>query len=318
MFYAMVSSRIDQLMKTEPVYESDDIRVFIKPEPHKPAKIAEGRLRIISSISAIDTMIDRMIYQDFADAILSSYDTTPIMVGWSPMHSGCSLLKMKLGTGPYLNIDKSSWDWTVPPWLLWLAHHLITELAVMPPRGWLNLHLSRSGALFGRPSFRLSDGSLYKQPVPGIVKSGMYLTILMNSLCQLLLHLVLEDLLDIRTRLPIFMGDDSSQVVFPEQEAYCTLMYRLGFRVKSQISERIEFAGVEVMSWGRFKPLYVAKNFFSLMHQSPDTLPEALQSLQYLYFHDSLLLRELWHVCAQTGNLPSVVTIRNLLDVVVG
>jgi len=263
-------------------------------------------------------MIDRMIYQDLADAIVKSYDATPIMVGWSPMHSGCALLKMKLGTGPYLNIDKSSWDWTVPPWLLRLAVETITQLSVLPPRGWLTLHYSRSAILFGRPNFRLSDGSLYKQPVPGIVKSGMYLTILMNSLCQLLLHLVLEDLLEIRAPLPVFMGDDSSQVVFPEQEAYCTLMYRLGFRVKVQVSQRIEFAGIEVVSWGCFKPLYVAKNFFSLMHQSPDTLPEALQSLQYLYFHDSRLLRELWHVCAQTGNLPSVVSIKDLLDVVVG
>lgn len=316
MFYQMVSERLDDLLAGTVVF--DDTRTFVKPEPHTPNKIDEGRVRIISAISAIDTMLDRMLYQDFMDSLVRNYSSTPVMVGWSPMYSGTVLLESKLGAGPYLNIDKSSWDWTVQPWLLEAVKELIERLAVLADDDWFAVHDARFAALFERPTFRTADGSLFFQPVGGVVKSGMYLTIVVNSLCQLILHLFLSDIMGEDIPMPVFMGDDSSQAVFEMQDVYCTLMHRLGFRVKSVVSELIEFAGVTVVEGAQFLPNYVAKNFFALMHCDDDILPESLQSLQYYYFHSEQYLRELWHVCVQTNNLSSVVDLRQLHRVVVG
>lgn len=41
--------------------QCDPIKVFVKQEPHKRKKLDEGRLRLISSVSLIDTIIDRIL-----------------------------------------------------------------------------------------------------------------------------------------------------------------------------------------------------------------------------------------------------------------
>lgn len=297
-FFQCVHLRIRELLEG-PV--SDNVKVFIKQEPHKRSKLDEQRYRLISSVSAIDTMVDRLLYQEWVSKIVSHYSQGPIMVGWSPVTRGAPLVLEKVGAGPYLNVDKSSWDWTTQPWLLELVHDVIAQLAVNPHDTWTVLHDNRFSALFNCPTFQTSDGQFFVQPEPGVVKSGMYLTTLYNSLAQVVLHELLCELMEEEVPLPVFIGDDAIQADFPLAEVYYSVMQHLGFRVKVYRSDSAEFAGAHLGPGFAFIPEHVEKNFFNLAHTDNAILPAALTSYQLLYYHDAGLLSELRRMCVESG-----------------
>lgn len=92
--------------------KSDPLKVFVKQEPHKMAKIQEGRYRLISAVSLVDTMIDRILFRTMWAKALSKPLRTPSAVGWVPLSGGWRSIRQML-PGRTVAIDKSAWDWTV-------------------------------------------------------------------------------------------------------------------------------------------------------------------------------------------------------------
>lgn len=262
--------------------EADDIKLFVKQEPHSAKKLLEGRYRLISAVSMVDTMIDRMLFGPLVDNVLASAGKTPVMIGWVPILGGYRLLRRKL-PGRVVCIDKSSWDWTVPMWMVSMWLDIILQLSNGAPPFVEHLMRRRFKLLFEEAVFRFPDGVRVKQEIPGIMKSGCYLTIVLNSLGQVILHYLIanamgEPPLDCE---PFCMGDDTVQSVPSRVEEYVRRIGELGFKVK-EVKEQdwIEFAGfmIDDTTW----PVYWEKHIYCLQHAEKE-LEDMLENYMFLY-----------------------------------
>lgn len=274
---------------------SDPLKVFVKQEPHKASKLQDGRYRLIMSVSLVDALIDRILFMKLMHKVVRNFHNTRIMIGWSPVQGGYRLIDEFFGDSPTISIDKKAWDWTVPVWLLMAVKNVIKRLAVDPPDWWCKAVDSRFAALFINPTFVFPDFTKGKQPSPGVMKSGCYLTIFINSVAQMILHylavsnlgLPIESLDDF-----IFMGDDSLQKLFPQYPEYIKYLESLGFTMEYEIHEdRSEFAGFTYKL--DYKPAYRDKHLFMLSYLTFDreVAVSTLMNYQLLYYFDKPFLK---------------------------
>lgn len=279
---ALVSRRLSE------VAEADPIRVFVKREPHKISKLKEGRYRLISAVSLVDTMCDRIMFGRLVVRMLSMVGQTPCMIGWSPMGGGARLLSRIFGERMTRALDMLAWDWTVPGWLLLAIKEVIRNLHVNRTAdfdAWLD---ARWEALFRDAVFRFGNGLEVTQPGWGFMKSGCYLTILINSLAQIFVH----ELACIKFSLPklpyVVLGDDKTIVDFEEFHIYEAFINSLGLRLKpSEPSRLLKFAGFVFegdLSW----PEYVGKHIYQITHAAGDLLLERLEAYHFLYVNHDL------------------------------
>lgn len=269
---------------------ADNIKVFIKPEAHKIEKIVDGRFRLISAVSLVDTMVDRILYRRLANSALQAVGRTPIMLGWAPIRGGYKVMFDKFRGMKTRGLDKTAWDWTVSGWLLEAIKEVLKELLLLRSPAFDSLMESRWGHLFKTAHFEFSDGTVVAQPGYGVMKSGCYLTIMINSLGQLIYHaLALQEL-----RLPldhvkfVVIGDDLTLEDFPEFPAYEEIVRKYGAKLKpSKPTEHIEFAGFcYVREAGReiCFPEYWRKHVFALTHTPVDV--SRLQAYQIIYANE--------------------------------
>lgn len=269
---------------------SDPLKVFIKQEPHKRKKLEDGRLRLIMSVSLIDAFVDRILFMKLAQKIVTNFHKTNIMIGWSPMAGGYRLISSLFSGMKTLSIDKKAWDWTVPYWLLNSIKRVILHLAVDKPDWWVLAVEARFKCLFEDPVFSFGDGSIGRQTQPGVMKSGCYLTIIVNSLGQLLLHEMAKNTLQLGDVCEpiVVLGDDSLQKHFDRYHEYVGFLQKLGFMLEtSEHDGRCSFAGFTYDN--DFKPEYKTKHLFLLSHLTTDRIVAAqtLQQYQGLYYFDA-------------------------------
>lgn len=255
----------------------DHIRVFVKQEAHKKKKLELKRWRLISSVSVVDQLIDQMLFGDMNDSMIDNWFTTPLKVGWSPILGGWRLLPR----GQALAIDKSSWDWTVKPWLVDLVLNLRSSLIVDGPDKvvWMRLARWRYACLFMNPTFVTSGGCVLRQKNPGIMKSGCVNTITDNSLMQLLLHVRVC----LELKQPIgwiwALGDDTLQSIPPDVKSYLTLLN--SYCIVKEAKQSVEFAGFKYGDY--IEPMYKGKHAFNMLHMDPRYVDDFKRSYQLLY-----------------------------------
>lgn len=284
-FKALVEHRIGQLERGH--LQADDIKLFIKQEPHKKLKISEGRLRLISAVSVVDSMIDRMLFSDLQERALETTCKTPCAVGWSPIKGGYRLIRARF-PGRVLCADKSLWDWTVSGWMTDALCELIVRLCVNSTPRWEALVRARFECLFREAVFRAPDGSRYPQLDEGLMKSGCYLTILANSALQMMMHLLASRRSGQEPGDLLAMGDDTIQEVPEDLEGYLEALRSLGVLVKPQVKDKVEFAGFEFDMWSCV-PCYEDKHRFQLEHLNEELAAETLEAYQLLYAHHPML-----------------------------
>lgn len=264
--------------------DADPLKVFIKPEPHKKSKLLEGRYRLITSVSLVDALVDRILFMKLMYRVITTFDRSNVMIGWSPSNGGYRLVEAIFGNKETVSIDKKSWDWTVKKWLLDAVCDLIVRVSVDPPSWWVLAVRTRFELLFGDPDYVFPDGTHGRQPVPGAVKSGCYLTILINSYSQFILHQMSLTRLKIKDMPIIVLGDDTLQVSFPAVLDYVSYQESLGFRIEFEVSKVIEFAGF-IFGKG-YIPAYRAKHMFQLRHLTTDEeiASQTLSNYMVLYY----------------------------------
>nr|UHS71607.1 MAG: putative RNA-dependent RNA polymerase [Barnaviridae sp.] len=206
----------------------DPIKVFIKQEPHKVAKVESGKLRIISNVSIVDQLIERVLCAKQNKAEIRRWKTCPSKPGMGLHDEGLRELFAEVcdafSTHEKLaETDISGWDWSVKDWLLGFDAELRTELYHAPITSALAHLLWFRGYAVARKVFCLSNGQLFEQRVPGIQASGSYNTSSSNSRMRIVLAYL------IGCRWAIAMGDDDVEdFVDGADPAY----QRLGFAVK--------------------------------------------------------------------------------------
>lgn len=284
---------------------SDPIKLFIKCEPIKKSKYVEERFRLISSVSLEDNFIDRLLFSTIFNKFLKNFIKTGLCVGYSPLKGGHFLINLMFPQHkPTLMIDKKAFDWTVHVQLLHLVKEFLVGLFINPPMWWLDMVNARFEHLFENPEFVFSDGTRLKQPVKGVMKSGCYLTTLINSILQILLHYIAcmrcgkkptDDILS--------LGDDTVQELMDFLEQYLDALRSLGVIPKHYTSNFPSFAGFDYKYFS-FTPEYRQKHLFALLHleQDKEIAGSTLSSYLVIYWNDPpmksyirsiLLLRDL-------------------------
>lgn len=316
----VVWDRYNRLIKGERM--SDHLKVFVKPEPHKAKKLEEGRLRLIMSVSLVDSLIDRILFIRLAYRVLANYSKTGMMIGWSPLHGGYRQINAIFGEMDTISIDKKAWDWSVPGWLLQMVKRLILNLSPGAPTWWRKAVESRFHCLFVEPTFVFADGTVGKQEKPGVMKSGCYLTLIINSMAQLLLHYVVAAQLEIHPKElePIIViGDDSLQKKTKHSQAYIDKLQELGFRVESEEhSDEREFAGFKYKRTS-FIPAYKNKHRFLLERlpmDDPQLVKDTLSSYQIIYYFDTEMTEVILQI-AKALDMPDAITSRDALRSIV-
>lgn len=276
MVWRRVQFRLDALRASN--LDCDDIRLFIKREPHSEVKLVEGRLRLISSVSVIDQIIDHMLFDHNNKQEIANALDVPSKAGWSTLRGGWKFVPKS-----WVGYDKSSWDWTVPWWLCEDDLRLRVKMTIGYTEEWLHLATLRYRMLFYEPVFHLSNGRRFKQASPGVMKSGCVNTSSSNSHMQVLLHAVAC----LETGTPFSkiwaMGDDTLQP--PVSEEYLDVWRRVARMKESHVGQFCghDFAG------GRVMPTAFGKHITNLLYTSE--FPSAIRSLQYLYARDSRFAR---------------------------
>lgn len=281
-----VRSRFQQLLHGELV--ADPLNVFIKREPHKLSKCDEGKYRLISGVSLIDTLVDRILFGWLLRAAVGSVLETPCMLGWSPVRGGWRYLSQKYANKPLTCMDKSSWDWTVTAWMIEAAEQFLLQLPINAPDWWKNMVRSRLRLLYLDCVYQFQDGTQVKQDCLGIQKSGCLLTLILNSVWQSMTHydVCYNVGLDPFQHQPITLGDDTLQVwlgTVPELGRYAEEISKLGPIIKSTtIQHWVEFAGFAIVR-NSCIPAYWKKHMFKMLYMSSPI--ETLQQYQILYSH---------------------------------
>lgn len=272
-------------------YQPDPIKLFIKCEPHKQAKIESNRFRLISSVSLEDALIDRILLYPIMKKAVSTFQKTLLLFGYSPLKGGHRWFSRHWDASTNkLMVDKTAFDWTVHPYMIEMLKDVLISLNVNASDWWINALNIRFKALFEQPEFIFSDGTRVIQPVPGIMKSGCYITILGNSIIQLYLKLLAH----LRSNTPLtpvmVIGDDTIEEDSPE--TYCQAFYSLGVLPKFKRSFLMEFAGFAYPPPCSFAPEYKNKHSFTLLYldKDPEIAIPTLISYQYLYMYDKEML----------------------------
>lgn len=270
---------------------SDPLKVFVKPEPHKLKKLAEGRYRLINAVSLVDTTVDRLLFKWLQDGVVDR-KVPWLRPGWSWMKGGWRELVGLFKGRTVTCVDKSSWDWTLQEWVVDSLLEIVEELTPQAPEWYRTAVRARFNCLFSTARFKFTDGTIVQQRGVGIMKSGCYMTLVFNSLAQLILHCATiavmgytqEDGSD-EEKLPECLGDDTVQETPDELKLYLTTMEKLGCKIKGvKIAEFVEFAGMQ-MSEDRIVPSYWRKHLFKTCYHERDTFGDFLREMQVLYAH---------------------------------
>lgn len=278
------------------VRDADPIKMFVKAEPVKQAKLDEGRYRLISAISIVDQIIDQMIFGWQNEVLMEQWLSLPMKVGWSPLVGGWKLMSPSMR----IAIDKKAWDWTVKSWMLetelklrvWLAkgNDLFKDLAT-----W------RYRMLFENPLLVLSSGIVLAQRCIGIMKSGSVNTIMSNSIMQLILHYRVSAELMMDPGVLWSMGDDTLQTPVEDLQSYMQRLRK--YCLAKDPVNGVEFAGFKFTNVS-VEPMYQAKHAFNLLHFDSRFKSDILISYSILY-HRSHLASWVHEALRQLGEPPS-------------
>lgn len=254
----------------------DPFRVFLKKEPVKKSKIEEGRYRLIFSGSLVDQIIDHLLFDQMNCEEVEKMWEVPSKVGWSPFGISCKKL-LDLFRKP-ICLDKSFWDWSMQGFVAEMDLRFRKEFSDDPL--WNELADSRYNYCFKEAEVMLSDGSVYKQQVGGIMKSGLVNTISTNSRAQVMLDLIVRKRLCLKPGLVCAQGDDTIQEEPQQLEEYLKEMAKLG--VKTKVEEGTAFCGFELTTK---EPIYKEKHLAKMITAEWDNRESFFQSMQLMYAH---------------------------------
>lgn len=288
----------EQLVK---IGACDPVRLFVKNEPHSRTKLNEGRVRLISSVSIVDQIVERVLWGPQNDAEILRWRTIPSKPGLGLEDADvmvlCEAVRTGLAMGPAAMSDMSGWDFSVQAWEFdneVVMRNALNESDVDSTFGRVNANRMYCLSL---SVFALSDGTLVAQRARGIMKSGSYGTSSINS----------------RQRVSagyycgaswcIAAGDDAVEGFVPDA---VSKYHALGHNLKGYdpVVGSLESFGFEFcstwMSRGKGYPVDPSKSLFRLLHRRPgdsEALRQWRREMRHhprIKYYEELLLRAGW------------------------
>jgi len=269
----------------------DPVRVFIKNEPHKKSKADTGMWRLISGVSLVDQIKERIIGRFQNEAEIDSWVTCPSKPGIGlddeSLLEVAVCLRDMLSRGLVCSSDISGFDWSVKGWELRADAERRRQLAGASEASLFNFLLRVQAHCVANSVLVLPDGLMWAQLREGIQLSGSYWTSSTNSAMRLLMTLVAR----IRSGVApdpidqITMGDDSVERYW---EGLDVALRELGHEVKFVKIYR-SIADVEFCShlWrddGLAVPVNPWKTLFRYLSHPPDSTSYLDWRAQLMYF----------------------------------
>lgn len=292
--------------------EPDSVyRVFVKDEPHKMAKAVTDRWRLIICPPLYEQVAWSMLFGQGNDAEIRTIGETPSFQGIKLCNGGWKDANRKFREKNLtVALDKSAWDWTCHIEWLWLdlqlRDRLITATASQK-RWWRETAQKCYEAAFERATLMLSNGEVFKQIEPGVMKSGCINTISTNSHAQIFVHILLCLRCDYPVYpLPVAVGDDVLSA--PHNVATAGEFAQLGVIKKDGEEGGTEFVGHVFHPYLDLppRPAYREKHFYRFLQMDGSTVPEYLESMAHLYAHDDDMLDAWRDIASHQGViLPS-------------
>jgi hypothetical protein len=195
MLVDMVIQRITRLKNQPQLYEMtpsemvlaglyDPVFLFVKGEPHPQRKIKTQTWRLISAVSIVDQVIDRILHSTQNNTEIGIWYLIPSKPGIGFSDGGARKLQRDLhrhaGDKPFAQADVQGWDWSVQGWELDMEAE--ARIRLMRAQATVAARLIRArNHCLKNPVYALNDGSMYAQDYEGVVKSGTYCTSSSNS-----------------------------------------------------------------------------------------------------------------------------------------
>nr|QDH89722.1 MAG: RNA-dependent RNA polymerase [Riboviria sp.] len=210
----------------------DPIRCFVKNEPHANRKIESGKLRIISGVSVVDQLIERVLYSRQSNLNIRKWEEVPFKPGMGLHDAGLvSLYEQMMSLPSRAESDISAWDQSVPGWLLQAWSEYLITLAEADNSCYSRIVRARN-VCHRRSIYQTSD-EWWEQLHDMGQLSGSYATSSGNSVMRnLLCQIVAEDaghIKDDQYALIFTMGDDAVEEIIPGAKE---LYEKYGFNVK--------------------------------------------------------------------------------------
>lgn len=151
---------------------TDPIRIFIKDEAIKVSKGAASRL--IFSVSAIDEVIDRLLFKAQHRAELAMWDQIPSAngIGFTDEMNKKMYDSIKDVLHEACDSDVSGWDWCLNEWLLNHKRDLMKLLIESPSGAVFRTLVDNRHECLNDSVIAASDGRLFVLEHKGIQKSG--------------------------------------------------------------------------------------------------------------------------------------------------
>jgi hypothetical protein len=219
LFCDTVRARLKLLIETDPSQLPEDpvllvqrgfcdpVKIHIKNEPHSAKKMLNKRYRLISVVSMADEVIERMfaMSQNMAEILMWLNCPSVPGIGFTDTQSAQFYDSLKELLKELASSDVSGWDWRFRRWMYKADAKRRCFLASHPnPKTKLAFDNVVHNRLFclSWSLLILSDGRMFAQLVPGIMKSGSYITSSTNSFARVIAAYIIGALW------AIAMGDD--------------------------------------------------------------------------------------------------------------
>jgi len=185
----------------------DPVRLFVKDEPHTMAKALQQRWRLISSVSVVDNLVQRLAYTIQDEAEILCWNMTPSKpgIGFDAVKVG-QLFECVEGHYPVQHSDISGWDWSVKSWEFdWDSERRIRLAQQKSPV--FETLIKACAYCTSFSVYATSDSALHLQGMRGIQNSGAKNTASTNSSVRVMAAIIVA----IRNKVQpwaIAMGDD--------------------------------------------------------------------------------------------------------------
>jgi hypothetical protein len=284
---ACVERRIKRWEEEE--FDFGFVRVFIKREPHKVAKILEGRLRLISSVSVVDQIIGRILWAHMDEWLVSNWRLLPSKLGFADLRG--EIVEALDWLQPpdnrdwrIVDDDKSSWDWSRPEEAMWFCHYFRQRVGLMA--GTPLVHLHRAAYVASSRAVLTTTGGYWVHfqdlRCGGPQLSGEVKTLSDNTLGQIGLFTEFvrknSELKEAEIlRMLIALGDDTVNLLLPEWcIPYREFLISVGCKPKPSAAFEwpsglleVEFCSRRLISReGDYEWISAPRQMWRLMHES--------------------------------------------------
>lgn len=269
----------------------DVVKVFIKGEPHSHKKVAEGRFRIIASVSLVDQIVTRLLCMKQNKTEIKLWQQCPSSPGMGLNDDGLKVIwevaNMFSKSGTVCETDVSGWDWSVQQWELDFDADLRAEL--MGGNALAHFLLRCHSYVVGHSTYVTSDGKMYAQTIPGGQLSGDYNTSSTNSRVRVIASLAARWRVGFTKSLPLggikAMGDDSFEIWFDGlEQGLGDIGHTVKMCVQRPTLENFEFCSQVFLGSGVAYPVDFSKTLFRFLSHNPADPGYAAYRVQLLQY----------------------------------